>query len=94
MIRHELTFASRMQSISDPHLRDNLMNQLMASYARLDIPAIMEKASGVQGARACRYTLVCACIWSRPSAYNMCSKSLKSASAGLATVGRGCAASV
>lgn len=43
VIRHELTFASRMQSISDPHLRDNLMNQLMASYARLDIPAIMEK---------------------------------------------------
>ena len=44
MIRHELSFASRMEAINDPWLRDNLTKQLMASYARLDVPAIMEKA--------------------------------------------------
>ncbi|KAI7846309.1 hypothetical protein COHA_000146 [Chlorella ohadii] len=44
VIRHELSFASRMEAINDPWLRDNLTKQLMASYARLDVPAIMEKA--------------------------------------------------
>ncbi|KAI7846312.1 hypothetical protein COHA_000149 [Chlorella ohadii] len=43
VIRHELSFAHRMEAINDPWLRDNLTKQLMASYARLDVPAIMEK---------------------------------------------------
>ncbi len=47
MIRHELSFAHRMEAINDPWLRDNLTKQLMASYARLDVPAIMEKARRV-----------------------------------------------
>lgn len=46
MIHHELSFAARMEATNDPWLRENLTKQLMASYARLDVPAIMEKVLG------------------------------------------------
>ena len=43
VIHHDLSFAARMETTNDPWLRENLTKQLMASYARLDVPAIMEK---------------------------------------------------
>ncbi len=57
VIHHELSFASRMEATNDPWLRENLTKQLMASYARLDVPAIMEKvgheAGCTRGLRRC-----------------------------------------
>ena len=57
VVKHELSFASRMEAINDPWLRDNLTKQLLASYARLDVPAIMEKA------RTRWFAGRCACGW-------------------------------
>ena len=60
MIHHELSFSHRMEAINDPWLRDNLTKQLMASYARLDVPAILEKAGAVGRIEV---GLVSLCIW-------------------------------
>lgn len=45
VVRHELSFAARMDSANATWVHDNLAKQLAASYARLDVPAIMRKAS-------------------------------------------------
>lgn len=60
VIHHELSFAHRMEAINDPWLRDNVTKQLMASYARLDVPAILEKAGAVG---ELKLGLVLLCIW-------------------------------
>ena len=48
VVRHNVSFAGRMEKNagSDAWLKENLTKQLMASYARLDVPAIMEKVGG------------------------------------------------
>ena len=43
VVRHEISFADRMTSTQDPWIVQNMTNHLMASYARLDVPIIMEK---------------------------------------------------
>lgn len=52
VIHHDLSFAARMEATNDPWLRENLTKQLMASYARLDVPAIMEKVRAGWGLHA------------------------------------------
>ena len=43
VIRHELSFAHRMSALEDKWLQNNLAMQLTASYARLDVPAVMKQ---------------------------------------------------
>lgn len=51
VVHHTLSFAGRMEThaTTDAWLAENLTKQLMASYARLDIPAVMDKVWGDVG---------------------------------------------
>ena len=41
-----MSFAKRMSETKDKWLVENVISSLMASFARLDVPVIMEKARG------------------------------------------------
>ena len=48
VLRHEVSFAKRMAQTKDKWLVENVISSLMASFARLDVPVIMEEVRGFQ----------------------------------------------